>query len=167
VFRAASYANDRSPESSTWRCRDTIARFTDGTSNTIVIGEKQMYIGGSGGPAWLDFEPTEWNDHMFNVDSSWLTHGMSRSVNIYRPVHVWGVRGNINNQPIDELVGIQQRNEHRTPVDANPAGFGSWHAGTTNFVLGDGAVRGVSDSINPRILAILGIPNTGLTATIP
>jgi prepilin-type processing-associated H-X9-DG protein len=40
-------------------------------------------------------------------------------------------------------------------------GFGSWHAGTTNFVLCDGSVRGISDSINITTMWYLTTPDGG------
>jgi prepilin-type processing-associated H-X9-DG protein len=46
-------------------------------------------------------------------------------------------------------------------------GFGSSHPGTLNFALGDGAVRGVSVTTHPRILADLSIVNDGNAVSLP
>jgi len=163
-FRAAKYTDDSRPLASTWSVRDTFSRMSDGTSNTIIFGEKQMYIGGADGPGWLEWEPDD--DQHCNVDSSWLTHGMARSFNIFRPTHFWGPAGTINTREDWALPGIQQRNEFRD-MWWLPMGFGSWHTSVTNFAVGDGSVASLSDSINKRLFAMLGVVNDGLGGTIP
>jgi prepilin-type processing-associated H-X9-DG protein len=66
----------------------------------------------------------------------------------------------------DRFPGIQPKKVWRD-MWWLPLGFGSWHTGTTNFVLGDGSVRGLSDSVRPNILAMLGVVNDGKSVAIP
>jgi prepilin-type processing-associated H-X9-DG protein len=145
---------------------------SDGTSNTLVFGEKQLYQGGD--PDNLDKPPLfeysgpfntdegQWS----NADGSWLTVYDWRCVNVFRPVHFVEPVATIDTKEPWTLPGLQSRKEWRD-MWWLPMGFGSWHPGSTNFVLGDGSVRGLPDSVNPRILAKLGIPNDGLTVSLP
>ena len=170
-FRAASYTDNNAPVSRQWSVRDSFSRIVDGLSNTLIFGEKQLYLGGTADdgttlPAWMDFEPAGWDDQYCNVDSSWLIHGMTRSFNIYRPTHFFGPSGTIDSKEDWELLGIQMRKEHRS-MWWPPMSFGSWHTGTTNFTVGDGAVVGISDAISKYLYAKLGIVNDGLNGSIP
>jgi len=167
-FRSAKYVNDNEPRASQWSVRDSFSRIVDGLSNTLIIGEKQLYLGGPGdnGFAWLEYDPPDGDDQYCNVDASWLTHGMARSFNIYRPTHFYGSSGRIDDKEDWEILGIQLKTERRD-MWWPPMSFGSWHTGTTNFAVGDGAVVGISDAINKKLYAKLGIVNDGLGGTIP
>ena len=176
TFRSGNYSQARDGDeyrgkSSTWSPRDTFSRMADGTSNTLVFGEKQLYQGGD--PNNLDkpsqFESScPFNDEgqWTNADGSWLTVYDWRCVNVFRPVHFTEPVATIDTKESWTLPGLQSRKEWRD-MWWLPIGFGSWHPGSTNFVLGDGSVRGLPDSVNPRILAKLGIPNDGLSVSLP
>ena len=169
TFRSAKYMNDNAPRASEWSVRDTFSRISDGLSNTLIIGEKQLARGARDGdgnpvPDWMEWEPND--DQHCNVDSSWLIHGMARSFNIYRPTHFYGTAGRIDVKEDWELLGIQLPKQHRD-MWWPPMSFGSWHTGTTNFAVGDGAVVGISDAINKALYAKLGIVNDGLNGSIP
>lgn len=177
-FRSASYSghsSDGTPISSTWKVRDTLAMFTDGTSNTLIFGEKQLYMGGdtsdkatdAGAQAWLDYSPpAEDQEGWGNADGTWLVLSIHRSYSVFRPTHFTGQVGNIDSAEMWALPGLQPRNEFRD-MWWLPMGFGGWHTGVTNFALGDGSVSSLSDSVNPRILAKLGVPNDGLSVAFP
>ena len=185
AFRGASYGEtdtdgDGNPRgrSSTWSARDNFSRFAGGLSNILLVGEKQLHIGGGfimdGGnrrtvPALMDFTADEmaWG----NADGSWLIASMSPySYGIYRPVIFLGPVNRIDIEDAGRLPGIEPRNRGAWIWGGwgdSQFGFGSWHTGTTNFVLGDGSVRSINDSVNPRILAKLGSVGHGLTVALP
>ena len=50
-------------------------------------------------------------------------------------------------------------------INAINAGFGSWHAGVCNFVMGDGAVKAMSNTTAYRILACLSTCDDGISVT--
>ncbi|MCL2348599.1 MAG: DUF1559 domain-containing protein [Planctomycetaceae bacterium] len=164
--------------SSTWSVRDSMARMVDGTSNTFLIGEKQLYIGGdtrekyADRPAWMDYNPTSseiGDDGGYRAaDGTWLTMNEHRSYSVLRPVHNMGPISAIGTDAIWTLPGIQSRKTWTSMWGDFPVmGFGSWHTGVCNFAVGDGSVASVGDTINPRILAWLGVCNDGQSVSIP
>lgn len=102
-------------------CKNSVdlAAFTDGTSNTLLVGEKQTNIknfGGSGG----DNEPY--------VNSGWDQDEIR-----------WGASGN---NPQSDL-------DHPAEPPAYWSGrFGSSHAGAFNGVMVDGSVRSISYNVD-------------------
>ncbi|MCA9019648.1 MAG: DUF1559 domain-containing protein, partial [Planctomycetaceae bacterium] len=105
-------------------------QITDGSSNTIFIGE-----------------------HLYDdTNLGWLsgTRASLRNTGSVNKDHP-GYSGNwgINNPttPVEE-----------TPVDPllNVGGFGSYHEGGTHIGLGDGSVRFISENIDPELLEQLG-----------
>ena len=170
TFRSANYANNVSPNAREWSVRDTFSRFSDGLSNSLFIGEKQLFIGNADNRAWMDHDPpTSGGDEGWEMaDGTWLTPTGNRSYSIFRPTLFRGSVAEIDTLDAGwQLVTIQPRTSHLTMRGSPPMNFGSWHTGSTNFVLGDGSVRGVSDSINGRLFARLGVPNDGGTVAIP
>ncbi|MCL2120429.1 MAG: DUF1559 domain-containing protein [Planctomycetaceae bacterium] len=177
-FRAATYSNDAQGDAqvSTWTPRDTFSRISDGLSNQLIFGEKQIYGGGDtsapGAPIAFEAEPDSTDSTIYGGDLSILTmHHWSYSA--VRPVHTMFPVATIDSNPSWRVFpGIQRRTVAVGHGDNNfwwntPLAFGSWHTGTTNFVLADGAVRAIPDTINQRLLAKLGIVNDGLTASVP
>jgi hypothetical protein len=148
----------RTRDGNAWQPRDTFAWIQDGLSNQLLIGEKFIprdMIGvcnrTSGGEA--------------TGDCSYLTSGDVRWMPSMR-----FTRFNCNggNAPWDDWkggiasVGLEaERLNIRRPF------FGSSHAGACNFVLGDGSVRGLSQTINVDTFADLGNVNSGTAVSIP
>ena len=181
TFRAATYGtmyrNNNQGRASTWSCRDTFSRMSDGLSNTLFIGEKQLYAGGDtrsdrqNAPQWMDYNGPWWTEEQYGpggdswegADGSWLVSYSERGYQVYRPTQLFGSAGGTGGR----YMGIQPRNRHNGMWEDTPMGFGSWHTGTTNFVLGDGAVRGVSDSVTPRILGKMGLAASGASVSLP
>ena len=124
-----------------WRPRDTMARITDGTSNTILVGEKHLrngelnqYAGGN----------AKKQDGHFLFEA-----GGYREYNIAR-----NIRLSIGKGPNDKANGPNQ-GPH------NNYGFGSWHSGVTQFVRGDGSVHAVSWNIDDATKNRLGHAQDG------
>ena len=170
-FRAANYTNNASAVSREWSVRDSFSRLADGTSNQLMIGEKQLFIGDATNPAWMDYSPpTDGGDEGWGAaDGSWLTASGNRSYSIFRPTLYYRSVAEIDTMDTWRLVTIQSRKEFLSMWggDQGVMGFGSWHTGTTNFAIGDGSVSGLSDTINGRLFAKLGVVNDGLGGTLP
>jgi prepilin-type processing-associated H-X9-DG protein len=68
--------------------------------------------------------------------------------------------------------GISRIDDNPT-VNPRDAGFGSWHPGVCNFLLGDGSVRAISVTTPPGTLDNYGVllrlaaVDSGLTVSIP
>ena len=171
-FRAANYSRTGLGAVSSWGIRDTFSRMADGTSNQLVLGEKQLYLGGdpnSDETSCFEMDPKDGGDFVRVSDGSWLISA-EWNVAVARPTHAnflmatintkdwWGWRINC---------GIQSR--HKAPAYwwDPPLGFGSWHTSVCNFVLGDGAVVSLSETINPGLFAKLGVVNDGHAVAIP
>ncbi len=125
-----------------WRPRDTFARITDGTSNTILVGEKHLRTG----------ELNKYANSVDQQDSVYLFEsGSSR---------LWGATRNMR-LPI----GKGPR-AFVTPTGQGPQqhyGFGSWHSGVNQFLKGDGSVQAYSWNTAEIILCKLAHVQDGLT----
>ena len=100
----------------------------DGSSNTIFVGEKQGVEAGLG---WLS-----------GTRATLRTTGVSP-----------------NQSPGLNAQGWPGRTQNDTPLFEDPAtvgGFGSWHTGGSQFVIGDGSVRFISQNIDIEIFQHLG-----------
>ncbi len=106
-----------------------IAHITDGTSNTIFVGEKHVMPTRFGiGGANLDFFPNSNDCSLYNGD-----------------YFMCSCRPGGPNFPIAQY-----------PEDANPnAGWGSYHKNVVQFGFGDGSVRSASVSLPGPVLAVL------------
>jgi prepilin-type N-terminal cleavage/methylation domain-containing protein len=117
-------------------CKNSIdfAQFVDGTSNTILVGEKQTNVnnfGGSGG------------DNEAYVNSGWDQDEIR-----------WGAIGN-NPQP-DFLHPVE-------PPAFWSGRFGSSHDGAFNVVLVDGSVRSISYNVDAETFRRVCVRNDRLT----
>jgi prepilin-type N-terminal cleavage/methylation domain-containing protein len=115
-------AADQGTRILSWRGQVTLPAITDGTSNTLLIGEKHLppaRVADGGGPDRSVFGPIR---------------------NAYRR---------------NAGVGIQDGVVERSPLVSNPQSpgalanerFGSWHGGICQFVMCDGSVRALRNSI--------------------
>jgi prepilin-type N-terminal cleavage/methylation domain-containing protein/prepilin-type processing-associated H-X9-DG protein len=127
----------------------TMATIKDGTSNTIAIGEsKQIHLSTHYGPFWGSGGHT------------YVTGRISGQLDPTHPnANCWKP-----NYPYGADVACQA-----TPPTSPPNwrqlqyawGFGSWHPGTTQFVMCDGSVRGISDTVNSVVWTALGTMEGG------
>jgi prepilin-type N-terminal cleavage/methylation domain-containing protein/prepilin-type processing-associated H-X9-DG protein len=107
--------------------RVRIAEITDGTSNTVGVGER---------------------DNRF-VLSSWVGVLPGAAV-IYNPARGLGCQ---NSRPAITAVVVHSRQYTVNRPDASPAAFHTQHPGGGNFLFMDGSVRFIKDSINLDIVA--------------
>ncbi|MDR2756472.1 MAG: DUF1559 domain-containing protein, partial [Planctomycetaceae bacterium] len=119
-----------------WTPRDTMAWLSDGTSNTIIIGEKHIHpdnlqkwdgltsTTGTSEPNGYSQDCGYSNPSNFNFGDAWLA----------RAFHIRSTM---------ECFGISRPYENKA-VDQDRASFGSWHPGICQFLLGDGSVFPIS-----------------------
>lgn len=122
-----------------WQPRDPMSRWTDGSSNQIMFGEKHIPIGimGSESTAWRHDQ-----NYMAATDSSGRDWALGRTLTESYPL--------------------------ANPRDtSNPQRyFGSWHAGVCNFVMGDGSVRAISVTSPGKTLGQLAHVSDGGTESL-
>lgn len=125
--------------------RRTLVGITDGTSNTIMIGEKALRI-----PKHADDSATDWDESI--VQGGWGGAGRQG-----------------NNIATDDAAGqasfvLVQDNTANVPV--HNAHFGSGHTQVTLFVFADGSVKGIRNSLASNILCWTLNSTDGQTVTI-
>ena len=143
-----------------WTPRDTFARCTDGLSNQFFVGEKHIPVGRTGqcpnmsGSAARPAGGTA--DYIRNaLDCGYLQTGYFRTTNAGRSMYHYEyypdssmgttVQSDIT-YPICRASDFSESGATYRAVECpwRAPGFGSWHPGVCQFVLGDGAVRAVS-----------------------
>jgi hypothetical protein len=143
----------------TWRPRDTFSRMSDGTSNQIMIGEKQINKGSLG----LCDHSGEYGGRYPNFsDCTYFVTGQWRSVATARHTEwIYPAISNLIGRPSDTI---------QTAYDSGNnwgANFGSHHPGVSNFVIGDGAVRGFPVTTSGDVLRAFGDCSDGKAVAIP
>jgi type II secretory pathway pseudopilin PulG len=115
-----------------WIPRDTLAWLIDGTSNTIIIGEKHIHPD--------NFQ--KW-DGLLSGSYDTEEKGYSQDCSYSNPSEfvfgdAWLARAfHIRNT--SECFGISRPYENKA-VQQDRSSFGSWHLGICQFLLGDGSV---------------------------
>jgi hypothetical protein len=143
--------------------RDSFAWLQDGTSNQFMIGEKHIptvVLDTCGdGP----IRPSGWDvKEVYSADCSYLSPGIWGINAFGRAFLTWGGQLTMAKGPKDftstASVGY---------VPTHHYNFGSSHPGTVNFVLGDGAVRGVSVTTPYSVLAAFANTKDGVAVSLP
>ncbi len=143
-----------------WSCRDTMAWWSDGTSNQLLIGEKHIPLGQVGrcefGKDWV-------TEATYN-DCSYLMGGQNHgSANYSRPLQMYL---DANNEPWLLYPPLAKPSDH-VGVYGPDYGFGSYHTGVCNFLVGDGSVHGVSTTVALSVIGRLGDVSDGKAVSIP
>jgi prepilin-type N-terminal cleavage/methylation domain-containing protein/prepilin-type processing-associated H-X9-DG protein len=127
---------------------DSLTTIRDGTSNTIAIGEsKQMHLSSSYGPYWGSGLHTA------------VTGRISGNADPTQPVaNCWKPNYSYAFDPACQAT--VSTNQAQRPLQY-AWGFGSWHSGTTQFVMCDGSVRGIKDSVSTASWIALGTSGGG------
>jgi prepilin-type N-terminal cleavage/methylation domain-containing protein/prepilin-type processing-associated H-X9-DG protein len=121
--------------------RLNIAAITDGLSNTIFLGEEYFVLKDSYTVAELDLPGVARRKALWEFGSDSIDCQMSYNEAI-------GSTGVKMNYPV--------RNVGDSDQEAYIVSFGSRHTGGANFLLGDGSVRFIRDSVDPVTYAALG-----------
>ncbi|MFO0880903.1 MAG: DUF1559 domain-containing protein [Gemmataceae bacterium] len=111
------------------------ASITDGLSNTIAIGEMLP----------------EWHDHFFNGSWNHFNGGVAHASTVVPINYVSDDRNRCGNP---------QRSFGNWGVSW---GFKSRHSGGANFLMCDGSIKFISESISPRTYNLMGCRNDGQT----
>jgi prepilin-type N-terminal cleavage/methylation domain-containing protein len=117
-----------------WSPRDILARILDGTSNTAVFGEKHIAQDNFQKSNHLVTQP----EGFYYQDSAYTHH----------PGGDWGdgwVGRSVSQS--NNIQGIARGPNDRVNTTPGSAGFGSWHPGICQFLLGDGAVFSIRVTI--------------------
>jgi len=130
----------------------TLATITDGSSNTLMVGEKwwtQAEIARDQGNAGHN----NTDRSIFVQDGSWREYMVARNARM--PLRT-GARPD----------GADGWNNPAFTSAARAHGFGSWHGGVVQFVMGDGRVVGLTENINDLVRWRLADRNDGEPATV-
>ena len=141
-----------------------ITAITDGTSNTILVGEQSAHLRNASGVAVLG--------------------GAGRAI-ISQGPHGWTMGGSNTNAVPPNYGGDRSFNCSTTRYTINPTGrsdsavegtnsntgnnipYSSSHPGGANFVFGDGSVRFLTDSLPLLVLQQISNRDGGVTANLP
>ena len=140
-----------------WSPRDTFSAWTDGSSNILVIGEKHVptnRLGLCGG------------DNFNGGGTAQYKWDCQHMLTTKRALHYGSARRIWDGNEITRLT-TNPTDGKDDDMQSTLWGFGSYHTGIANFLLGDGAIRGVNATISPELLAILGHARSGKNASIP
>ncbi|MDR0338395.1 MAG: DUF1559 domain-containing protein [Planctomycetaceae bacterium] len=129
-----------------WQPRDNMTqRWKDGTSNQLLLGEKHIPVNRLNKCSIAQAE---------SADCSILTAGVWRSFSSGRDIRGAG--------------RLARPDEFADTINViNAYGFGSYHPGICNFLIGDGSVRSVSITTPNRILDLLADTIDGYSVTLP
>jgi prepilin-type N-terminal cleavage/methylation domain-containing protein/prepilin-type processing-associated H-X9-DG protein len=134
----------------TWVVR--MADVTDGTSNTIFIGEVTR------ADPWVT--PAALGDGAFPI---WAGGNDERGCG-----DVWGMASTFRYVDTTYQINLwKQSMPPASPIDRSLLSFGSQHTGGANFLLTDGSVRFFSETIDVNTYKAMGGRNDGLVFTMP
>jgi type II secretory pathway pseudopilin PulG len=140
-----------------WRPRDTMSWWRDGTSNQIVVGEKHIHPDKLG----KCFFPTNEIMAQHSGDCSYLMSQASHGAAPYsRDVQY---NGGLTAPMVREI----RRMNDNAGSQGVTSGFGSWHTGICNFLIGDGAVRALGVTTSTEILRRLADVSDGESVFLP
>jgi prepilin-type N-terminal cleavage/methylation domain-containing protein len=173
-FRLANNSVNSANTTITWTPKDTFARCTDGLSNQFFVGEKHIPLGRLGKcPNIASFSSATAAQTRNAGDCSYLQVGYVKSMWSGRTIVTYATTNSVSS------AGITLGNEYVIPLSrpsdfseddgadvwANSGliwmGFGGWHPGICQFVLGDGAVRSASVTTSEKVLRAMALVSDG------
>ena len=151
----SDYGSEEGPQP-----RDTFAWWSDGTSNQLIIGEKHIPLGR------IDVCASQ--DESF--DCGYLmpsTYNIANQGRWFRNYPDWG--NGIWTFPIatPKTTTLYPGNVGGEVAPIFNFGFGSYHPGVCNFLVGDGSVHGISVTTPPDLLQALAVVNDGQAVALP
>jgi hypothetical protein len=119
-----------------WTTRDTMARFTDGTSNTFIVGEKHIHANNI----------RKWTGTTLGYNENGYVQDCAYTHTTYNDWgRCWFIRSFFKHNTND-VYGIARGANDRETSQPNVAGFGSWHPGICPFLFADGSVMPISNT---------------------
>ena len=161
-FRDCNYGGteaDGHPQFKNWTIRDAMSWWSDGTSNQIVIGERHIPLGKVG-----QCDPTERVSWSTMYDCSMLatsaatdpgSHGRALQMATTPEGKAWH----------NSAMRLLRPQDHQTTATIN-SGFGSYHTGVCNFLLGDGSVQAFGITMSYDVLAAYGDVKDGRSVSL-
>jgi hypothetical protein len=154
----------------TWQPRDEMSWWSDGTSNQIIFGEKHLHFDHVG-KCFIDgsiVEPATTADLTMGIyccDCSILgTNGGYVGGAYLTPV---AYRYEADGTPWRDGRSILPRPDEMRNIRGLQRGFGSFHPGIAQFLIGDGSVRAFSITVPLTIMAPLADVNDGNVVRMP
>ncbi|MGL4943797.1 MAG: DUF1559 domain-containing protein [Thermoguttaceae bacterium] len=158
-FRVCTVNNDASgtPLFKYWNGRDSFSWVKDGLSNQFLVGEKHIPLNRLGkcapGTPFLD-----------NYDCSYLLQAAATDSGAHGRALVNGM--DTSGNPTANTMRLLRPQDDANGATIN-SGFGSYHPGICQFVLGDGSVRSVSVTTPYNILAAYADCADGKSVSLP
>lgn len=146
-----------------WQPRDTLAFLEDGTSNTIIFGEAHIHQN--------NFEMCA-NTYANDPDNGYQQDCAYTHSTTERYGEGWSARS-FNHVDNNDTFGLSRGPQDRETLNFVNAGFGSWHPGICQFLLGDGSVRAISNTTpvgthtDKSVLLRLACCNDGEPVSLP
>jgi prepilin-type N-terminal cleavage/methylation domain-containing protein len=131
--------NSLPPRLAPWKSQTPFAAITDGLSHTLLVGEKYLKPDTFGINVPANLSANFGDGSIYNGDHPWV---ISRVAGVGHPI----ARG----------IG-----------DAFVSQFGSWHSGVCQFVMADGSVKALPNTIDPTVLGLLSQRNDGRATPDP
>jgi hypothetical protein len=156
-----------------WAPRDTFSWWRDGTSNQFVVAERHIPPSALGRCGGEDNDGV--NGRRYRSDCSILNSGQWRAVSAGRAIqYERDGSNNVSGWPLSQPNDGDKANtngEYRNAAfdsgGGTALGFGSWHSGVCQFLLGDGAVRSIPVTTPLNILAAFSDVSDGTAVSLP
>jgi prepilin-type N-terminal cleavage/methylation domain-containing protein len=152
-----------------WEPRDTMSRWSDGTTNTIIIGERHVPASRMGE---CENPSTTADGGRWKRDCSYLAAHVSGDANASDVRNdLYGFVVAVNADTTGREIVIPTNPNYGSNVsDEVPwrsYGFGSLHPSTFHVLMGDASVQGITKSVNMNIIRCLSVVNDGAVVTLP
>jgi type II secretory pathway pseudopilin PulG len=149
-----------------WEPRDTMSRWSDGTTNTIIIGERHVPASRMGECEIISAA----NGGRWKRDCSYLAAYISTNGSGGERNDIYGFIVAVNSDNSNVFVIPTNPNYGSSVSDEVPwrrYGFGSLHPSTFHVLMGDASVQGIAKSVNMDIIRCLSAVNDGAIVTLP
>jgi prepilin-type N-terminal cleavage/methylation domain-containing protein len=154
-------ANIEGSDCSKWTPANSFASWVDGTSNQIIIGEKHIPSNALGECS----AGSGTTEKVFIADCSYMNTGYNKWGSMHRIVKRYSGAANLlTTNPKERSEGINTSPDCR-PNDGY--GFGSYHTGIVQFLVGDGSVHAIASGVTEDILFMLSDTKDGGVVAVP
>ncbi len=158
-----------------WQPRDTMAWWSDGTTNQILVGEKHIHRKHLGlcindGSTRLENGTAMTADTTkgrYCGDCSYMAYAGSYASGAYmRTVQMGNVSATDDTPYRNPVIPIANPHEQEANNSLSRS-FGSYHAGVSHFLIGDGSVKAFPTTIPLAVMAALANVSDGKSVALP